>query len=314
MSQGKRFYIPFEQTPPARFAGRFLEFAENHPDDPSAFDALAHALFGTFENPGLRGRTLRLLRPYVTDPKIGRVIQALAISYEDESDRLLFEILAKNPDRETRISIYKALIHRSESALQSIRSMEGDASRRKDIEENEGSAYLEKVLSRKESATEDLERYTSIARELYPDRFPNLDLGQPAPELVASKLVGQQDKLSEYRGRVVVLDIWATWCGPCRAMIPHEREMVERLKDKPFTLISISVDDAKETLTGFLSEEEMPWTHWWVGMDRAFLDKLDVEHFPTIFVLDAQGVIRARELRGEELEDKVNALLDEIKK
>ena len=62
-----------------------------------------------------------------------------------------------------------------------------------------------------------------------------------------------------------MLDIWATWCGPCKAMIPHEREMVERLKDKPFALVSISADEKKKTLTDFLAKDTMPWTHWWNG-------------------------------------------------
>src|SRR5438105_4677276 len=58
---------------------------------------------------------------------------------------------------------------------------------------------------------------------------------------------------------------WATWCPPCRAMIPHERKRVERLKDKPFTLVSISIDAQKDALTNFLKKEKMPWTHVWDG-------------------------------------------------
>ena len=93
-------------------------------------------------------------------------------------------------------------------------------------------------------------------------------------------------------------------------MIPHEREMVERLKDKPFALVSISADEKKETLTDFLAKEKMPWTHWWNGSEGGDHRGLGRAGFPTIYVLDAQGVIRHKDLRGEELEKAVNALLD----
>jgi thiol-disulfide isomerase/thioredoxin len=110
---------------------------------------------------------------------------------------------------------------------------------------------------------------------------------------------------------VVVLDIWATWCAPCKAMIPHEREMVERLRDKPFVLVSISADEQKETLTKFLAREKMPWTHWWNGNEGGILEDWDVQGYPTIYVLDAKGVIRHKDLRGEKLEEAVNKLLEE---
>ena len=87
--------------------------------------------------------------------------------------------------------------------------------------------------------------------------------------------------------------------------------MVERLKDKPFRLVSISADEEKETLNDFLAKEKMPWTHWWNGHEGGVIEDWDVEAYPTIYVLDAQGVIRHKDLRGEELEKAVNALLDE---
>ena len=142
----------------------------------------------------------------------------------------------------------------------------------------------------------------------------NLSIGKVAPEVLCLNIDGDKDdKLSNYKGKVVVLDIWATWCGPCKAMIPHEREMNEKLKGKPFAFISISGDDKKETLTAFLEKEKMPWTHWFADR-KGILKDWNIRFYPTMYILDHKGVIRAKGLRGEELEKKVIELIAEAEK
>ena len=142
----------------------------------------------------------------------------------------------------------------------------------------------------------------------------NLSIGKVAPEVLCLNIDGdKEDKLSNYKGKVVVLDIWATWCGPCKAMIPHEREMNEKLKGKPFAFISISGDDSKETLTSFLEKEKMPWVHWFADR-KGILKDWNIRFYPTMYILDHKGVIRAKGLRGEELEKKVNELVVEAEK
>ena len=140
----------------------------------------------------------------------------------------------------------------------------------------------------------------------------HLAIGRPAPEVVSRDLADKEVKLSAHKGKVVVLDIWATWCGPCKAMIPHEREMVEKLKVKPFVLISVSADEEKEQLTKFLEKEQMPWVHWWEGGKKTtMLKDWNVQFFPTIYVIDAKGVIRYKHVRGKKLEDAVETLVKE---
>src|SRR5205823_5848863 len=137
-------------------------------------------------------------------------------------------------------------------------------------------------------------------------------VGHPLPKVTCQDLDGKKVQLSDYKGKVVVVDVWATWCPPCKAMIPHERGLVKRLKGKPFVLVSVSVDKKKETVTEFLKDTEMPWTHWWNGDKGGVLDAWGVESFPTIYVLDAKGVIRYEDVRGEKMDRAVDSLLKEM--
>src|SRR5437660_1587380 len=79
-------------------------------------------------------------------------------------------------------------------------------------------------------------------------------VGQPAPDFTATTLDGQTVRLVDLRGKVVVLDFWATWCAPCRAMLPHERELVRKNAGKPLVFLGISADDHPQVLRDFVQE------------------------------------------------------------
>jgi thiol-disulfide isomerase/thioredoxin len=141
--------------------------------------------------------------------------------------------------------------------------------------------------------------------------------GNPVPDVEGTDLDGKKVKLSSYRGKVVLFDFWATWCGPCKAMIPHERELAEKLKDKPFALLSVSVDDEKKELAEFLGTEKMPWAHWWDGPKGPVVKLFKVRSFPTLFLIDAKGVVRNKWVGSpgnEALDKAVNELVAEAQK
>ena len=96
--------------------------------------------------------------------------------------------------------------------------------------------------------------------ELYEIR--GLAIGKTAPEITGEDLNGRPMKLSDYRGKVVVLDFWGDWCGPCRAMYPHERSLVNRLDGKPFALLGINSDSDPQKLKARMKEENVTWPFW----------------------------------------------------
>jgi thiol-disulfide isomerase/thioredoxin len=110
----------------------------------------------------------------------------------------------------------------------------------------------------------------------------------------------------------VVMTFSGNWCPPCVGMYPRERELVAKLKDKPFALVSVSTDADVETLKKSIASAEIAWRCWWDGGTAGpITTRWGISSFPAIFVLDKAGVIRFRDLRGDDLEKAVMLLLDE---
>jgi thiol-disulfide isomerase/thioredoxin len=302
--------------PAVLFSPRFLSVAEKDPEAPDAIDALRMTLL-TSNDPKVgrsletRAKAVKILHAYYVDkPSIKGLLRFLAL-YDDQGSRaLVADVIARNPDRTVQLAAYKGQVTHCEILTRFAESVK-DAKRLEMVEKQAGKEFVKERLTQAELAHRQLDQLKQTIRDKYGDLVNDLSNGKAAPEIKMQAVDGTEARLSALKGKVVVLDIWTTWCGPCKAMIPHEREMVERLKDKPFVLVSISADEKKETLTAFLAQEKMPWTHWWNGQEGGIMDEWNVKYFPTTYVIDTLGVIRHKDLRGEELEKAVNALLTE---
>jgi thiol-disulfide isomerase/thioredoxin len=147
----------------------------------------------------------------------------------------------------------------------------------------------------------------------------SLAVGRVAPEIEGQDIDGKPMKLSDYRGKVVVLCFWGTWCGPCMAMVPLEKALVERLKVRPFVLLGINSDSDREKLKSVMAEKGMTWRSWWDSgrTGGPIATRWDVHVWPAIIVLDGKGVIRFRGLPhhvAKPLDDAVDSLLEEMKR
>ena len=111
------------------------------------------------------------------------------------------------------------------------------------------------------------------------------------PEWTGRRLDGTEEPLSAYRGRVLLIDFWATWCVPCIDALPDLREMVADLPADRFALLAISVDEELETVTEFMEREAMPWYNWHVGISSDLVRILDVGGFLTYLLADENGTI-----------------------
>ena len=125
-------------------------------------------------------------------------------------------------------------------------------------------------------------------------RIRHATAGGTLPDLTGRRLDGVEEPLSAYRGRVVLIDFWATWCPPCIDALPELRELVADLPADRFALLAISLDEDLTTVLDFLETEPMPWDNWHAGVGSELERTLAARGVVPSYVLaDEQGAILA---------------------
>jgi len=135
-----------------------------------------------------------------------------------------------------------------------------------------------------------------------------LSIGSVFPDFSESDLNGKPLSIASRKGKVVLVDFWATWCGPCRGELPNVIETYKKHHGQGFEIIGVSLDSEREKLDSFLKQEDgMTWPQYFDGQGWAnkLAVKYGVEAIPFAVLIGPDGKIIGKELRGEQLEDAV---------
>lgn len=137
-----------------------------------------------------------------------------------------------------------------------------------------------------------------------------LNLGNTAPEIVLKNPQGNSISLSSLRGNFVLIDFWASWCGPCRHENPNVVQCYNQFKDKKFkngagfTIYSVSLDTDTRAWLFAINNDGLVWKNHvseLLGWNSAIVAKYNIQGIPTNYLVNDKGVIIARDLRGEDL-------------
>lgn len=137
-------------------------------------------------------------------------------------------------------------------------------------------------------------------------------IGKPALNFTQNDTLDRPVSLTNFRGKYVLLDFWASWCGPCRRENPNVVAAYNKYKDKGFSILSVSLDQpgAKEKWMKAIHDDNLTWTHvsdlkFW---ENAVAKEYGIQAIPQNFLIDPSGTIIAKDLRGEDLEKKLGGI------
>ena len=139
-----------------------------------------------------------------------------------------------------------------------------------------------------------------------------INIGAIAPEINLKSPDGKLIALSSLKGKVVLLDFWASWCRPCRAENPNVVKLYNKYKDKGFTVYSVSLDQNKDKWLAAIAQDQLTWSNHvseLTGWKSSAGNKYGVSSIPKTFLIDAKGKIIAYDLRGNDLEKQLSEIL-----
>lgn len=188
-----------------------------------------------------------------------------------------------------------------------------------------GAALLNTVTYQESDSAARMELYKRMMRDYPGSRYTKYVPGKlrqadglnKAFELKFTDVVsGKEVSMADYKGKVVAIDFWATWCGPCIAELPKMKKLYEELHAKGFEIIGVSLDQPEDKggltkLKDFVAKENMPWAQYYQGnyWDSEFSKSWGINAIPCLFLIDQNGNLIDVEAR-EGLEAKVKALLE----
>jgi peroxiredoxin len=317
------------------YAPRFLEIGRKYPRDPAAIDALGWLVASNFTPPESEQAADLLIRDHLADDGLMAIYNQLVATLNpapgSAAERLLRAAAEKAPTDAARgLACLKLadLLRYQADAVRQARGPEPDPFLKLDaLARSGGREPVDRAeedpvaLSREAERFYDrvVERYAGIpgksgtlgeeaAKALFQLREAAVD--KAAREVEGPDVDGSPLRLGDYRGKVVVLTFSAHWSASCRAMYPHHRALVERMKGRSFALVSVDIADDKEALRTSIASGEITWRCLWEGgVRRPNCERWHVRFIPSVYVIDADGIIRDRDVKGKALDEAVDALM-----
>ncbi len=212
------------------------------------------------------------------------------------------ELLARHKDEKTedvaRIAFMKAIVYLQ--ALENSEKAEALLKQvKQDFPDTKTGQNVDNVLSSIEKQKKAKEIQSSLVAGT---KFPDFD---------EKDLAGKPLSIANYKGKVVLVDFWATWCGPCVAELPNVLKTYEKHHPEGFEIIGISLDRDETKLRDFIKTKNMTWAQFYDGQfwNNKLAQKYGINSIPMTYLLDTEGKIIGKSLRGEALDDAVTKAL-----
>jgi peroxiredoxin/TolA-binding protein len=145
------------------------------------------------------------------------------------------------------------------------------------------------------------------------DTLRRLAIGSRPIDFNVKDTNGKDLNLDRFKGKVVLLDFWATWCAPCKAEMPNLRRLHKKYKDKGFEIVGISLDQSRQAFDRYVAQNNIEWPQHFDG--RGYYNEVAMKYkiraIPATFLIDREGKLRYRSIRGPAVEEAVEKLLNE---
>jgi S1-C subfamily serine protease/peroxiredoxin len=268
-----------KEQPYAKFAKRFYEIADSNRRSLVAFQALFLAC--RFDAEATKAEYLlraldRLIEDHAADKGMEQIVVPLFNLGHQAVPDFLRRLIAKSPHLKVRglgslsLALFLTQKEGSDDA-EAIRLLESCQNEYKDVPAGE-------------------QTLGQVAKPLlFKLRF--LSVGKKPPEIKGRDVDGKEFKLSDYRGKVVLIDFFADWCPHCSRMYPHERKLMEQYRGQSFVIVGVNTDSL-DTLRQLVKDKKVAWRCWSDGQEGPIAEQWQIASYPTLFLLDHEGVIR----------------------
>lgn len=319
------FEVATQQTRPdaTKAIEAAMKIAALNPTDDLGFLALDFALIQSSNTKDKVKTILPVIevfeKHYLTDPRLKALLLYIARSASRDTNRetrdalvgLLAKIIEANPKgSEMRVvSAYYSAVERAGW----VNDLE--------LPEETRSKIRKELIALAEIARDEAGEIRFFGRpgkqratELI-NSIEKLSVGGYLPNVKVHVVGGGEDELETYRGKIVLVDFWATWCVPCIASLPKVVKLKKEMESKPFVVITISIDDNDQLVEEFIADRmDLPFINWRTSPDSDLYTGWMIQGVPTYFLIDEDGKIHGRGNRFENLTQRAKELVEKVDK